>query len=58
MSGKIFYVLSLARSSGTPELSGVGLPTNYKFAQVHFHWGSDSSAGKLENISRLIKALE
>ena len=35
----------MARSGVAPELSGAGLPNNYKFLQVHFHWGIDSSKG-------------
>lgn len=34
-------------SSGlTPHISGAGLTNNYKFGQVHFHWGEDSSRGR------------
>jgi len=29
----------------TPQMSGAGLNDHYKFAQVHFHWGNDSSRG-------------
>jgi len=33
------------RPSETPLMYGGGLPHSYKFAQTHFHWGSDSSKG-------------
>lgn len=29
----------------TPTLQGGGLPAKYKFAQVHFHWGSKDEQG-------------
>ena len=49
-------VISLFRSGRTPELSGAGLPANYKFGQVHFHWGENSSRGELGNIKRIINS--
>merc|ERR1719361_191537 len=35
----------------TPHISGAGLTNNYKFGQVHFHWGEDSSKGSEHTIN-------
>jgi len=34
-----------ATTEETPLMSGGGLPHNYKFSQVHFHWGSSNDKG-------------
>jgi len=34
-----------------PTMEGGGLPAKYKFAQVHFHWGSDDTKGSEHKVN-------
>ena len=39
-------------------MSGAGLPNKYKFAQVHFHWGSNSGVGSEHTVDNKASAME
>jgi len=45
-------------SSLIPTMSGGGLPNKYKFAQVHFHWGSNSGSGSEHTVDDKASAME
>jgi len=45
-------------SSLIPTMSGAGLPNKYKFAQVHFHWGSNSGVGSEHTVDNKASAME
>jgi len=40
-----------ATAEDIPIMEGGGLPVRYKFAQVHFHWGSDDTKGSEHKVN-------
>jgi len=50
--------LSSTYSTFTPTVSGGNLPNSYKFAQVHFHWGSSGDKGSEHLVDGSAYAME
>lgn len=48
----VLYLPKNYPADQTPYLSGSSFPTNYRFVQLHFHWGPDSVEGGSEHLLR------